>query len=67
MQVIPKSYGRLIIMSAEEMREKREQELASIGLDLETIEERYETWQLSPEQRMAYESYLKFGRLLGEE
>lgn len=66
MQVIPKSYGKLIIMTEEEMREKRAQDLASIGLDLETIEERYETWQLSPEQRIAYESYLKFGRLLGE-
>lgn len=66
MQVIPKSYGHLIIMTAEEMREKRAQDLASIDLDLETIEERYETWQLSPEQRIAYESYLKFGRLLGE-
>lgn len=66
MQVIPKSYGHMIIMTAEEMREKRAQDLASIGLDLETIEERYETWQLSPEQRIAYESYLKFGRLLGE-
>ncbi|GIG37643.1 hypothetical protein [Cellulomonas pakistanensis] len=66
MQVIPKSYGKLIIMTAEEMREKREQELASIGLDLETIEERYETWQLSPEQRIAYEEYLLLGRLLGE-
>jgi hypothetical protein len=66
MQVIPKSYGRLIIMTPEEMREKREQELASIGLDLETIEERYEMWQLSPEQRIAYEEYLTLGRLLGE-
>lgn len=66
MQVIPKSYGRLIIMTEEEMRSKREQELASIGLDLETIEERYETWQLSREQRIAYEEYLTLGRLLGE-
>ncbi|WP_168216949.1 hypothetical protein [Cellulomonas sp. Y8] len=66
MQVIPKSYGRLIIMTEEEMREKQEQELASIGLDLETIEERYETWQLSPEQRIAYEEYLTLGRMLGE-
>ncbi len=66
MQVIPKSYGRLIIMTEEEMREKRAQELASIGLDLETIEERYEMWQLSPEQRIAYEEYLTLGRLLGE-
>lgn len=66
MQVIPKSYGRLVIMTAEEMREKRDQELASIGLDLETIEERYETWQLSPEQRIAYEEYLTLGRMLGE-
>lgn len=66
MQVIPKSYGKMIIMTAEEMREKRARELASIGLDLETIEERYETWQLSPEQRIAYEEYLKLGRLLGE-
>lgn len=66
MQVIPKSYGTLVIMTPEEMREKRAQELASIGLDLETIEERYETWQLSPEQRIAYEEYLTLGRLLGE-
>ncbi len=66
MRVIPKSYGELVIMSEEEMREKREQELASIGLDLETIEERYETWQLSREQRIAYEEYLTLGRLLGE-
>lgn len=66
MQVIPRSYGRLIIMTEEEMRDKRATELASIGLDLETIEERYETWQLSPEQRIAYEEYLKLGRLLGE-
>ena len=66
MRVIPKSYGELVMMSEEEMREKREQELASIGLDLETIEERYETWQLSREQRIAYEEYLTLGRLLGE-
>lgn len=66
MQVIPKSYGKLVIMTVEEMREKRAAELASIGLDLETIEERYETWQLSPEQRIAYEEYLTLGRMLGE-
>ena len=66
MQVIPKSYGKLVIMTVEEMREKRAAELASIGLDLETIEERYETWQLSREQRIAYEEYLTLGRMLGE-
>lgn len=54
------------ILTKEEILERRARMLESTGLDLETLRERAATWQLSPEQRIAFEEYDDLTWLLGE-
>jgi len=53
------------MLSRDEINRRRAELLASTGLDLETLRERAENWQLSPEQRFAWEEYDGLTWILG--
>lgn len=55
------------ILSIEQVLERRAAALASTGLDLATLHERAESWQLSPEQRADFEEYEELGWFLDED
>lgn len=55
------------ILSIEQVLERRAAALAGTGLDLATLRERAESWQLSPEQRADFEEYEELGWFLDED